>query len=205
MKDAAERIVNAGISWILLEMAKRIGNVVKEEESGSGVVSENVVAMTRIGQEFDEMGLKSNEHTLIVKKDEDLVGLDAGNEVIRVMNGVCNDPDIEEWSLNDCSSRLRELVLGDDCLQYVSELKLVGFGSLERVEIGMRCFCESDGGLFEVSDCNKLKSVRMGNGCCVHWGEFVMKDCGVEEVSIGDGCFVKCENTVFESANCLGG
>ena len=55
MKDAAERIVNAGISWILLEMAKRIGTVVKEEESGSGVVSENVVAMTRIGQEFDEV------------------------------------------------------------------------------------------------------------------------------------------------------
>ena len=202
MKDAAERIVNAGISWILLEMAKRIGNVVKEEESGSGVVSENVVAMTRIGQEFDEVGLKSNEHTLIVKKDEDLVGLNAGNEVIRVMNGVCNDPDIEEWSLNDCSSHLRELVLGDDCLQYVSELKLVGFASLERVEMGMRCFCESDGGLFEVSGCKRLRSVKVGDGSCVDWSGFVVKDCGVEEVSIGDGCFVNCENTVFESATC---
>ena len=198
MKDAAERIVNAGNSWILLEMAKRIGNVVKEEERGSGVVSENVVAMTRIGEVFDEVGLKSNEHTLIVKKDEDLVGLDAGNEVIRVMNGVCNDPDIEEWSLNDCSSRLRELVLGDDCLQYVSELKLVGFASLERVEMGMRCFCESDGGLFEVSGCKRL-SVKVGDGSCVDWSGFVMKNCGVEEVSIGDGCFVNCENTVFES------
>ena len=199
MKDAAERIVNAGNSWILLEMAKRIGNVVKEEASGSGVVSENVVAMTRIGQEFDEMGLKSNEHTLIVKKDEDLVGLDAGNEVIRVINGVCNDPDIEEWSLNDCSSRLRELVLGDDCLQYVSELKLVGFASLEKVEIGMRCCCESDGGLFEASGCKRLRSVKVGDGSCVDWSGFVMKNCGVEEVNIGDGCFMNCENTVFES------
>ena len=199
MKDAAERIVNAGISWILLETAKRIGNVVKEEERGNEVVSENVVAMTRIGQEFDEMGLKSNAHTLIVKKDEDLVGLDAGNEVIRVMNGVCNDPDIEEWSLNDCSSRLRELVLGDDCLQYVSELKLVGFASLERVEIGMRCCCESDGGVFEVSGCERLRSVKVGDGSCVDWSSFVMKNCGMEDVSIGDGCFVNCENTVFES------
>ena len=202
MKDAAERIVNAGISWILLEMAKRIGNVVKEEESGSGVVSENVVAMTRIGEEFDEVGLKSNEHTLIVKKDEDLVGLDAGNEVIRVMNGVCNDPDIEEWSLNDCSSRLRELVLGDDCLQFVSELKLVGFGCLEKVEIGMRCCCESDGGSLEVSGCKRLRSVKVGDGSCVEWSGFVMKNCGVEEVSIGDGCFVSCETTVFESESC---
>ena len=199
MKDAAERIVRNGKSSLLYELADRIGNVVKEEESGSGVVSENVVAMTRIGQEFDEVGLKSNEHTLIVKKDEDLVGLDVGNEVIRVMNGVCNDPDIEEWSLNDCSSRLRELVLGDDCLQYVSELKLVGFASLENVEMGMRCCCESDGGLFEVSGCKRLRSVKVGDGCCVDWSEFVMKNCGVEEVSIGDGCFMNCENTVFES------
>ena len=199
MKDAAERIVRNGKSSLLYELADRIGNVVKEEESGSGVVSENVVAMTRIGQEFDEAGLKSNAHTLIVKKDEDLVGLDAGNEVIRVMNGVCNDPDIEEWSLNDCSSRLRELVLGDDCLQYVSELKLVGFASLEKVEMGMRCCCESDGGLFEVSGCKRLRSVKVGDGCCVDWSEFVMKNCGVEEVSIGDGCFMNCENTVFES------
>ena len=202
MKDAAERIVRNGKSSLLYELADRIGNVVKEEESGSGVVSENVVAMTRIGQEFDEVGLKSNEHTLIVKKDEDLVGLDAGNEVIRVMNGVCNDPDIEEWSLNDCSSRLRELVLGDDCLQYVSELKLVGFASLEKVEMGMRCCCESDGGLFEVSGCKRLRSVKVGDGCCVDWSEFVMRDCGVEEVSIGDGCFMNCENTVFESESC---
>ena len=73
---------------------------------------------------------------------------------------------------------------------------------LEKVEIGVKCFSRSEEGVFEVSECNKLKSVRMGNGCCVHWREFVMKDCGVEEVRIGDGCFVSCEKTVFESECC---
>ena len=194
-----ERIVRDGKSSLLLQLADRIGNVVKEEESGSGVVSENVVAMTRIGQEFDEVGLKSNAHTLIVKNDEDLVGMDVGNEVIRVMNGVCNDPDIEGWNLNDCSSRLRELVLGNDCLQYVKKLKLVGFANLEMVEMGTGCYSESESGLFEVSECERLKSVVIGGGCCVDWSSFVLKNCGVEEVSIGDGCFVNCENTVFES------
>ena len=29
-----------------------------------------------------------------------------------------------------------------------------------------------------------------------------MKNCGVEEIRIGDGCFVNCENTVFESECC---
>ena len=199
MKDAAERIVRNGKSSLLYELADRIGNVVKEEESGSGVVSENVVAMTRIGEAFDEVGLKSNAHTLIVKNDEDLVGLDVGNEVIRVMNGVCNDPDIEGWNLNDCSSRLRELVLGNDCLQYVKKLKLVGFGNLEKVEMGTGCYSESESGLFEVSGCERLRSVVIGSGCCVDWSSFVMRNCGVEEVSIGDGCFMNCENTVFES------
>ena len=67
--------------------------------------------------------------------------------------------------------------------------------------MGMRCFCESEGGLFEGSGCKKLKSVKVGDGSCVDWSGFVMKDCGVIEVSIGDGCFVNCENTVFESAS----
>ena len=199
MKDSVERIVRDGKSSLLYELADRIGNVVKEEESGSGVVSENVVAMTRIGEAFDEVGLKSNAHTLIVKNDEDLVGLDVGNEVIRVMNGVCNDPDIEGWNLNDCSSRLRELVLGNDCLQYVKKLKLVGFGNLEKVEMGTGCYSESESGLFEVSGCERLRSVVIGSGCCVDWSSFLLKNCGVVEVSIGDGCFVNCENTVFES------
>ena len=57
-----ERIVRDGKSSLLLQLADRIGNVVKEEERGSGVVSENVVAMTRIGQEINEAGLKNNAH-----------------------------------------------------------------------------------------------------------------------------------------------
>ena len=90
-------------------------------------------------------------------------------------------------------------MLGNDCLQYVKKMKLVGFANLEKVEMGMSCLCKSDDGEFEVSGCKRLKSVKMGDGSCEDWSSFVMKDCGVEEVSIGDGCFVNCENTVFES------
>ena len=44
----------------------------------------------------------------------------------------------------------------------------------------------------------------VGEGCCVNWSSFVMRNCdSLQEVSIGDGCFVRCENTVFESAYCL--
>ena len=112
-------------------------------------------------------------------------------------SGVCNDPDIDCWKLHSFPV-LRELTVGDDCLHFVKEVKLIGLDRLEKVEIGRNCFRESEG-CFEVSKCDALKSVKMGKGCCVKWNSFVMKNCGVEEVSIGDGCFVNCEKTVFES------
>ena len=90
--------------------------------------------------------------------------------------------------------------MGDDCLQFVKELKLVAFGLLESVSFGSKCFTKTLNGRFEVSNCLKLRSVVIGGGCGVKWSSFVMRNCdSIQEVSIGDGCFVSCENTVFES------
>ena len=192
MKDSVDRIVREGNSSLLYELAKQVGNVVQDRK-GNEPVSENVVAMSVIGS-----GVERKGNVLNIQSDEELVLFNSETEGIRVANASCNDPDIESWDLYDCS-RLRELVLGDECLQYVKKMKLSGFKCLEKVEMGMRCLCKSEGSLLEVSGCDALKSVVMGKGCCVHWSEFVMRNCGVEEVRIGDGCFVNCENTVFES------
>ena len=73
-----------------------------------------------------------------------------------------------------------------------------GLKCLEKMEFGSGCMCKSEGGVFEVSECEKLKSVVVGGGCCVNWSSFTLKNCGVIEVSIGDGCFVSCESVVFE-------
>lgn len=94
--------------------------------------------------------------------------------------------------------KLEQLSIGARCFLKLKELKLNRLESLERVEIGEECFIENDG-CFEVRDCEKLKSVEMGRGSCVKWNSFVMRDCGVEEVSIGNGCFVNCVRIVFES------
>ena len=130
----------------------------------------------------------------------DLFKMNGRVTVIEMKPGLCNDSQIQEWDLS-VFSRLVELAVGDDCLQFVKGLKLVGFVSLERVAIGMRCMCESDG-CFEVSECAKLRWLVIGGGCCVKWSSFILKNCGVEEVSIGDGSFMLCENTVFESEYC---
>ena len=111
--------------------------------------------------------------------DDDFVLLDENVEVIEVKKGVCNDEVFEEWGMDEYV-RLRELIVGDECFQFVMDLRIVGLNALEKVEIGKQCFCKASGGAFEMRDCEKLKSVK-----------------------IGDGSFVSVMSVVFES-NCFG-
>ena len=111
---------------------------------------------------------------------------------------LCNEKGMECWDVN-MFTRLRELLVGDECLQFVKELSLSGLHVLERVCIGSRCFTNAVGGRLDMSDCEALKSVEIGEGSFVNWSCFVMKKCEcVEEVRIGDGCFVCSEHVVFE-------
>ena len=190
-----ERIRNKGNSSLLLQLAERVENAA-EVRNPQSFRSQQV---NQPSLNVVEMNMMTDVHgtVLEIKTMKDFFKMSGRVTVIKMESGLCNDSAIQEWNLS-VFSKLVELVVGDNCLQFVKGLKLVGFVSLERVAIGMRCMCESDG-CFEVSDCGALRSVVIGGGCCVKWSSFVMKNCGVEEVSIGDGCFVNCEKTVFES------
>ena len=190
-----ERIQNKGNSSLLLQLAERVGNAAEMRNPQpfcSQPVNQPSLNVVEMNMMTDVDGA-----VLEIKTMRDFFKMSGRVTVIKMASGLCNDSAIKEWNLS-VFSRLVELVVGDDCIQFVKGLKLVGFVSLERVAIGMKCMCESEG-CFEVSDCEKLKSVVIGGGCCVKWSSFVMKNCGVIEVSIGDGCFVSCEKTVFES------
>ena len=190
-----ERIQNKGNSSLLLQLAERVENAA-EVRNPQSFRSQQV---TQPSLNVVEMNMMTDVHgtVLEIKTMRDFFKMSGRVTVIKMASGLCNDSAIKEWNLS-VFSKLVELVVDDNCLQFVKGLKLVGFVSLERVAIGMKCMCESEG-CFEVSDCEKLKSVVIGGGCCVKWSSFVMKNCGVIEVSIGDGCFVNCEKTVFES------
>ena len=195
-----ERITNKGNSSLLLQLAEKVGSVAV----APATLSENVVAMTRINTPEEKAPVRVTPQrevtglTQRIDKDDDFYIKNQNTEVILMKANVCNDPDINRWNLNMFPS-LRVVVVGDNCLECLKELKLDGLKCLEKVEIGASCCGRACGGCFEVSGCEKLRSVEIGDGSCVNWNEFVMKDCGVEEVSIGDGCFVNCKNTVFES------
>ena len=91
---------------------------------------------------------------------------------------------------------LCELIIGDGCFRNVNGLELRGKKYLEKVEIGNGCFSKSKGVMIVV-DCAKLKHLKIGSDSFTEWSEFVLKNCGVEEIDIGDGCFVNCEKTTI--------
>ena len=160
-----ERIRSAGKSSLIAELADRVGEGRSVPVDNPSEV--NVAPATVIGFA-----------SVIVKCNKDYVSLDENVEVIEVKNGMCNNEAFEEWSMEEYV-RLRELIVGDECFQFVKDLKIVGLNALEKVEIGKECFCKASGGVFEMRDCEKLKSVK-----------------------IGDGSFVGVVSVVFESMIC---
>ena len=170
-----ERIRSAGKSSLIAELADRVGegrSVTVDNPSEVNMVPDTVIGGYHVIEPVNTVG------RVIVKNDDDFLLLDESVEVIEVKKGVCNDEDFEEWEMNEYV-RLRELIVGDECCQFVKDLRIVGLNVLEKVEIGKQCFCNASGGVFEMRDCEKVKSVK-----------------------IGDGSFVGVVSVVFESMIC---
>ena len=171
-----ERIRNAGNSDLLVSLVKRVGegrSVTMDNPSEVNVAPATVIGGKPVIEPVSTVG------RVTVKNDDDFLLLDESVELIEVKKGVCNDEDFEEWEMNEYV-RLRELIVGDECFQFVKDLKIVGLNALEKVEIGKQCFCKASGGVFEMRDCEKLKSVK-----------------------IGDVSFVGVVSVVFESEYCV--
>ena len=197
VKDSIERIRDKGNSSLLFQLAERVGNAIPPPNDEI-TESMNVVGVTMLNKPMTQEDKVRAEHMLRINDEDDLFIGKPNTDAIYMKIGLCNDPDIVEWKL-EVYPGLRELVVGDDCLQFVKGFELREFKCLEKVEIGARCFAKTSG-CFEVSDCEKLRRFVIGKESCVKWSSFVMRNCdSIQEVSIGDGCFVSCESTVFES------
>ena len=196
MKDSVERLKEKGNSALLLRMAESIGSVAESTSVSESVNVMNATVLNGVSGGEKRGSVSKATRVFQIADDNDLFEVDRKADRIEVMKGMCNDRDIDKLDLSACRN-LVEWVVEEKCFQFVMELKMSGFACLESVAIGNECFTKGMG-VFEMSHCDGLKSVRIGKGSFVHWSGFVMKDCGVEEVEIGDGCFVDCEKAVFE-------
>lgn len=115
-------------------------------------------------------GMKTHaksERSLIVHKDEDIKLITTRIEKLYVRNGVFRMKGMDDWGFGDLPA-LEELVIGNECFPFVRDFKLVGLKNLKKLEIGKKCFSEMKGGLFEVKDCDGIRSVRIGDGSFVN-------------------------------------
>ena len=205
MKDSVRGLTEKGNSVLLLELAKKVGNMPGMIDGVTKSVAQsqvNVVEMTVLG---GQNGLQSmdvieeeptNENVFVMEETGDFFLTYETSEGIVVKDGVGNDEVVASWDMGLYKS-LRELIIGDGCFAYMAGLKLEGMAVLEKVEIGGECFSMAKGKL-EVVSCVNLKCLKIGSDSCVGWSEFVLRDCGVEEVEIGDGCFVNCEKVALK-------
>ena len=152
-----ERIVNKGKSILLSKLADKVENTEPDNPVGPSSVNVtpisvtpnpmalgqpqpsviNVVPVTVVNKPIEY------ENELIVEEEEDICEADEVKEMIVVRDGLCNDDGIDKWDLGECE-RLVELVVGDNCLQYLNEWKLSGMKGLEKVEFGGGCMCKSE-------------------------------------------------------------
>ena len=172
MKDSVERIRNAGNSDLLVSLVKRVGegrSVTVDNPSEVNVDPATVIEPVNIAGR------------VIVKCNKDFLSLEEDVEVIEVKNGMCNNEAFEEWEMSEYV-RLKELIVGDECFQFVKDLRIVGLNALEKVEIGRQCFCKASGGVFEMRNCEKVKSVKIGDGSFVSVVRVVFESECIDEV-----------------------
>ena len=180
MKDSVERIRSAGKSRLIAELADRVGegrSVTVDNSSEVNVAPATVIGFASMIEPMNMTG------KVIMKNDDDFVLLDEDVEGIEVKNGMCNNEVFDEWNMEEYV-RLRELIVGDECFQFVKDLKIVGLNALEKVEIGKQCFCKASGGVFEMRNCEILKSVKIGDGSFVSVMSVVFESECFDEVMI---------------------
>ena len=98
-------------------------------------------------------------------------------EELIVKDKSCNG---KEWKSFDLSllSKLRKLIVGDECFNKVEKVKLNGLNELESVVVGKESFTfESDTTTsFEMKDCEKLKELIIGEESFHIFGKFSLEN-----------------------------
>ena len=205
MKDSVRRLTEKGNSKVLVELAGKVGNMPGMVDGVTKSVAQshvNVVEMSVLRGQNGFLAMDAieeeptHENVFVMEETGDFFLTYETSEGIVVKDGVGNDEVVASWDMGLYKS-LRELIIGDGCFAYMAGLKLEGMDTLEKVEIGGECFSMAEGTM-EVVDCVKLKCLKIGSDSCVGWSEFVIWDCGAEEIEIGDGCFVNCEKVVLK-------
>ena len=108
-------------------------------------------------------------------------------EELIIESNNCNGP---EWTALDLGfiSHLQLLEVGDECFEYVNEVKLIGLSELERVVIGEMCFnIEKSPGCFYLKNCERLRELKMGHHSFMNYSVCEIENVpSLEVIEIGE-------------------
>ena len=121
--------------------------------------------------------------TVNVRNVGDLKNASCYVGVIAVASYCCYDTELSVLDLSRFVN-LRELKVGDECFEYVNEVKLIDLSKLERVVIGKNCFTREKNWYgndssrhFYLKNCERLRELKIGR-----WSFSDYSVCEIENV-----------------------
>ena len=117
-------------------------------------------------------------------------------QVIKLNDGFGNDPGITEWSRSAYQS-ITQILIGNDCLQFLTRLELKQYPCLEILTIGKNC-CMKETGELLIVECPSLRSILIGSKSCHSWVTLRLENCGnLQSIETGEDCFHDCGSLVL--------
>ena len=175
------------------EMEEEEVNVEKVKE-----VEEEVVEEEEVNEE--DVNEEEAEETEVEKEEAEEVEEEVeweNQQVIKLNDGFGNDPGITEWSRSAYQS-ITQILIGNECLQFLTHLELKQYPSLEILTIGKNC-CTKEKGELLIVECPSLRSILIGSKSCPSWVTLRLENCNnLQSVETGEDCFRDCGSLILK-------
>ena len=174
-----------------VEEVKEVEEEVVEEE----VNEEEVEEEEDVNEEEAEEAEVEKEVEEEVKEEEVVEWED--QQVIKLNDGFGNDPGITEWSRSAYQS-ITQILIGNECLQFLTHLELKQYPSLEILTIGKNC-CTKEKGELLIVECPSLRTILIGSKSCPSWVTLRLENCNnLQSVETGEDCFRDCGSLILK-------
>ena len=190
--------------------AATVINPLMEEEGGREVWEEevsveeemeeeevNVEKVKEVEEEVVEEGEVNEEEVNEEEEEAEEAEVQWENQqFIKLNDGFGNDPGITEWSRSAYQS-ITQILIGNDCLQFLTRLELKQYPCLEILTIGKNC-CMKEKGELLIVECPSLRSILIGSKSCHSWVTLRLENCGnLQSIETGEDCFHDCGSLVL--------
>ena len=175
---------------------EEVGEEEEEVEEEEGEVEKEEVEKE---EEVNEEEAEEEEVEEEVEEEEEVIEEEVEWEdpqVIKLNDGFGNNPAITEWGRSAYQS-ITQILIGNDCLQFLTRLELKQYPCLEILTIGKNC-CTKEKGELLIVECPSLRTILIGSKSCHSWVTLRLENCGnLESIETGEDCFHDCGSLIL--------